>query len=73
MAIQTDNTTACGHRMAHRKEIEQQPTMLPGPAVPGCSLVSFHILWAILCPQAVHCEILPTWRGLQKLDPSSWP
>ena len=29
--------------------------MLPGPAVPGCSLVSFHFLWAILCPQAVLC------------------
>ena len=27
--------------------------MLPGPAVPGCSLVSFHFLWAILCPQAM--------------------
>ena len=27
--------------------------MLPGPAVPGCCLVSFHFLWAILCPQAV--------------------
>ena len=27
--------------------------MLPGPAVPGCSLVSFHFLWEILCPQAV--------------------
>ena len=41
--------------MAHRKwkETKQQPSMLPGPAVPGCSLVSFHFLWAILCPQAV--------------------
>ena len=27
--------------------------MLSGPAVPGCTLVSFHFLWAILCPQAV--------------------
>ena len=47
------NYTACGHRMAHRKwkETKQQPSMLPGPAVPGCSLVSFHFLWAILCPQ----------------------
>ena len=27
--------------------------MLPGPDVPGCSLVSFHFLWAIQCPQAV--------------------
>ena len=27
--------------------------MLPGPAVPGSCLVSFHFLWAILCPQTV--------------------
>ena len=41
--------------MAHKKwkEIKQQPSLLPGPAVPGCSLVYFHFLWAILCPQAV--------------------
>ena len=61
--------TVCGHRMAHRKwkELKQQPSLLPGPAVPGCCLVSFHILWAILCPQAVlvlgwwprHCFISP--------------
>ena len=49
------SNTACGHRIAHRKwkETKQQPSMLPGPAVPGCSLVSFHFLLAILCPQAV--------------------
>ena len=31
-------------RMAHRKrkEIKQQPSMLPGQAVPGSCLVSFH-------------------------------
>ena len=41
--------------MAHRKwkEIKLQPSMLLGPAVPGCSLFSFHFRWAILCPQAV--------------------
>ena len=35
-------TTACGHRMAHRKwkETKQQPSLLSGPPVPGCSLVS---------------------------------
>ena len=44
--------------------------MLPGPAVPGCSLVSFHILWAILCPQAVNffveggCEQLQNCAGI---------
>ena len=48
--------TVWGHRMAHRiwKETKQQPSMLPAPAVPGFSFVSFHFLWAILCPQAVH-------------------
>ena len=48
-------STACGHRMAYRKwkETKQQLSLLPGPAVPGCSLVSFHFLfmynfwWAI--------------------------
>ena len=34
--------------------------MLPGPAVLGCCLVSFHFLWAILCPQAVQAVILDT-------------
>ena len=35
--------------MAHRKWIEskQQSSMLPGPAVPGCCLISFHFLWDI--------------------------
>ena len=43
--------------MAHRKwkATKLQPSMLPGPAVPGCSIVSLHFLWAILFPQAVHC------------------
>ena len=47
--------TACGHRMAHRKwkETKKQPSMLPGPVVAGCCLVSFHFPWAILCPRAV--------------------
>ena len=37
-------------RMTHRKwkEFKQQPSMLPGSAVPGCCLVSFYFLWAIL-------------------------
>ena len=32
--------------MSHRKqrETKQQPSMLPGPAVPGCCLVSSHFL-----------------------------
>ena len=42
-------------RMAHRKwkEFKQQPSMLPGPAVPGGCLVSFHNLWAILSTSTV--------------------
>ena len=42
-------------RMAHRKweDIKQQPSILPGPAVPGGCLVSFHILWAILSTSTV--------------------
>ena len=41
--------------MSHRKwrETKQQPGMLPGPAVPGCCSVSFHILWAILSTSTV--------------------
>ena len=41
--------TACGQRMAHRKWKETK--LQPGTAGPGnmlgCSLVSFHFLWAI--------------------------
>ena len=42
-------------RMVHRKwkETKQQPSMLPGLAVPGCCLVSVHILWAILSTSTV--------------------
>ena len=42
-------------RIAHRKwkEIKQQPSLLPGPAVPGCRSVSFHILLAILSTSTV--------------------
>ena len=36
------------------KEIKQQPNMLPGPAVPGSCLVSFHFLWAILSTSTVY-------------------
>ena len=46
--------------MAYRKWKETKVN--PGTARPGnmlwCSLVSFHFLWAILCPQAVqYCDI----------------
>ena len=47
--------TVCGRRISHRKwkETNQQTSMLPGPAVPGCCLVSFRFLWAILRPHPV--------------------
>ena len=47
--------TACGHRIAHWKwkETKQQPgTAGPGNML-GCCFVSFHFLWAILCPHNV--------------------
>ena len=52
-------------RMAHRKgkEIKQQPSMLPGPAVPGSCLVSFHFLWAILSTSTVIYS-LNEWANL---------
>ena len=39
------------------KETKQQPSMLPGPAVPGCCLISFHFLWAIHPIRPVHFAI----------------
>ena len=55
MTLYADLCTACGHRIAHRKWKETK--LQPGTAGPGirhgCCLVSFHFLWAILCPQAV--------------------
>ena len=55
-SILTAPSTACGHRISHRKWKETK--LLPGTAGPckrlGCCLVSFHFLWTILGPQAVH-------------------
>ena len=59
-----NTSTACGHRMAYRKwrEIKLQPgTAVPGNMLGSC-LVSFHILWANLCPQAVEQNSKPTLR-----------
>ena len=55
--------------MAHRKwrEIKQQPSMLPGTAVPGSCLVSFHILWAILSTSTVH-RIRTKGEGVPKMQ-----
>ena len=60
-----NKSTACGHRMAHRKwnETKHQPNMLSGPAEPGCCLVSFHILRAILCPQEVNKMMPNHWAS----------
>ena len=58
-AYGTDRWTACGHGMAYRKWKETK--VHPGTAGPGnmlgCSLVSFHFLWAIPCPQAVYLSV----------------
>ena len=32
--------------------------MLPGPGVPGCSLISLHFLWANLYRQAVYGKVM---------------
>ena len=55
MCIPWESTGRMGW-MAHRKwkEIKQQPSMLPGPAVSGCCLVSFHFMWAIHPIRPVH-------------------
>ena len=44
-----ENPTGRMGWMAHRKwkKIKLQPSMLPGPAVPGSCLASFHFRWAI--------------------------
>ena len=44
-------TTACGHRIAHRKwkETKLQPGIAGLGNRLGSCLVSFHFLWAILC------------------------
>ena len=48
--------------LPHRKwkETKQQSGMLPGPAVPGCCLVSFHFLWGKLSTRTVYqCAPFP--------------
>ena len=46
--------------MSHRKgrETKQQPIMLPGPAVPGCSLVSFRFMWDMHSIHSVQIVIM---------------
>ena len=52
-------------RMANRKwkETKQLPSMLSGPALHGCCLVSFHILWAILSTSTVVWEVEGACKG----------
>ena len=40
------------------ERIKQQPSMLPGSAVPGCCLHSFHFLWAILSTGTVTAYVI---------------
>ena len=53
------------------EETKQHPSLLPGPAVPVCSLFSFHFLSAILCLQAVYYWLRINsllWKFLKKID-----
>ena len=56
-------------RVAHRKwkETKQLPSILPGPAVPGSCLLSFHILWAILSTSTVYIS-QREGQWLKKID-----
>ena len=58
--------------MAHRKweEIKQQPSMLPGLAVPGSCLASFHFRWAIhpIRPVSTYAFVLCRANSLRKAD-----
>ena len=49
-------TTVRVDSLPHRKwkKTKQQRNMLPGPAVPGCCLVSFHFLWGKLSTRTLH-------------------
>ena len=52
------------------RETKQEPgTAGPGNML-GCSLVSFHFMWAILCPQAVllALTILHRPRWIPKIE-----
>ena len=57
--------------MAHRKwkEIKLQPSMSPGPAVPGSCLASFHFRWAIHPIRPVlHITGLPAYCDIDQCD-----
>ena len=61
--------------MSHRKwkENKQQPSMLPGPPVPGYSLISFYFLWASGRPIIGQTDYRP-YRHCRspKTDITSW-
>ena len=50
--------------MSHRKwkKTKEQPSMLPGPALPGCCLISFNFLWAIHPIRPVQTQCLKVYR-----------
>ena len=54
------------------KESKQHPSMLPGPGVPGCCLISFHFLWAIHPIRPVVQSSQLTAGGTQPFSNSSW-
>ena len=58
----TGDTTVLVLRMAHRKwkETKQQPSMLPGPAVPGSCLISLHFRWGKLSTRTVEFYVEAT-------------
>ena len=60
LRVKLTRTTVLVLRMAHRKwkVFKQQPSMLPGPAVPGCCWISLHFLWGKLSTCTVY------WRKL---------
>ena len=57
-------STVCGHRLAHRKwkEIKQQPSMLPGPALSGCMQLSFSP-FPVGHPMSADCTKLPNYTS----------
>ena len=58
--------------MAHRKwkQFKQQPSMLPGSAVPGSCLVSFYFLCAILSTSTVQETCLKYAESYDPLEQS---
>ena len=61
--------------LPHRKwkKIRQQPSMLPGPAVPGCCWISLHFLWGKLSTRTVRTiEKIDHWFSLWYVPSFVW-